>query len=354
MNNSQRIAQVAGADLSLPPDKRPAMYALGVAMLKKEEILKENQGLEQYPGDDALKVISLSAMKNSEQLAQLNQETDAEERERHNRAMESRESELKPTESDKEIQDYLESKGWGNTATNRSRARFDIRKQMRQGGKNDEYVNAGQDATDYADLVMKGNMQLAQVPIKVRGKVVEIINSSGNVLLTTKQREGLQSVERAMSIIDTVDDASKAIHATANVPGAKWAGGLQETAQSWVSPSGNPELAALESGKAALGPIIRTLGEMGNLSEGDIARAVAAVPVSRFMTRKEAEARIKTLRDFVNAARDAIGKTAGKKGNELLQQPGTTGVPQGRAVRDANGKILGYTTDGKTMTPVAR
>lgn len=27
-------------------------------------------------------------------------------------------------------------------------------------------------------------------------------------------------------------------------------------------------------------------------------------------------------------------------------------APQGRAVRDGKGNILGYTTDGKTMTPV--
>ena len=179
-------------------------------------------------------------------------------------------------------------------------------------------------AEDYADSLERGTLQWSQVPAKVRGNVTSIINKRGSVILNTKQREALQSSERAESIINSIDEASKRVHSGATVPGQKWVSGLAETATSIGAPAGNPDLDALQSGAAALGPIIRNLGEMGNLSEGDIARALAAVPVSRFLTRKEAKARLSKLREFVSASRNAVQAVAGKTSKELFK-----GAPQG-------------------------
>ena len=186
----------------------------------------------------------------------------------------------------------------------------------------------------------------------MRGKVTGIVNKRGSVILNTKQREALQSSERAGSIINAIDEASKKVHSGATVPGQKWVSGLAETGASIAFPSGNPDLDALQSGAAALGPIIRNLGEMGNLSEGDIARAVAAVPVSRFMTRKEAEARLGKLREFVAASRNAIQAVAGKTAKELFAGTVPADAPpapakDGYKLKDRAGNVIAESKGGK-------
>ncbi len=250
------------------------------------------------------------------------------------------------TESDKEIDDYLAARGLPKTPFNRDKARFELKQRNRVSPTEGRDIEG--EASDYADALEAGTIQWPQVPTAhgLRSRTMAAINKRGAVILSPKQREGLQSGKRAESIINTIDAASKRVHSGARVPGQKWVSGLAETAESVAAPAGNPDLEALQTGKAALGPIIRNLGEMGNLSEGDIQRALAAVPVSRFLTRKEAESRIATLREFVKASQDAIQAVAGKSARELFPSGGTSAPPGATMkVPGSDGKL--HWSDGK-------
>lgn len=191
--------------------------------------------------------------------------------------------------------------------------------------------SANKQVMSLADLMEQGTQEdWARIPQGARASVEQELKRRGAIILTRKQKEGIQTVERATGIVNTINDLSRSIHTNNPAPFAKWGSGLIEKG-SQIS-TGNPQLAALEAGAASLGPMIRVMGEAGNLSEGDIARALAAVPVSPFLTRAEAEAKLNTLKDFINTARNAIQGVAGKTGNQLLNRP-TGATPSGGTAR---------------------
>lgn len=321
----------------LPPEEQAPAYAQVLATLQQQGIntavLPKTFNPEAVPFWEAM----LTGGKEAADRAV--GEATRKETERHNRAMETKGAAPgAPSDMEQRVQDRLAAKKLPDTPTNRNTAYLELLRE--EGAARREPKDVGDvegEANDYADSLEKGTLQWSQVPIKMRGKVTGIINKRGTVVLNTKQREALQSSERAETIINAIDEASKKVHSGATVPGQKWVSGLAETGASIAFPSGNPDLDALQSGAAALGPIIRNLGEMGNLSEGDIARAVAAVPVSRFLTRKEAEARLSKLREFVAASRNAIQAVAGKTAKELFAPPPKGG--QGMVTfQDSSGK----------------
>lgn len=203
-----------------------------------------------------------------------------------------------------------------------------------------------QTAAYYNTLLENGSIEWPQVPVKngIRDAVVKLRSGSDMPLLNKKQRELWQNTNRAMDVIKSIDEASMKIHSGSTVPGQKWASGMAETAASIVAPEGNPDLDALQVSGAALGSVLRTLGEMGALSEGDVQRGLAAIPVSRFLTRKEAEARLNQLRQFIGAAKNSIESVAGKTSSELFgggntgQAPPASGAATHR-FNPATGKI---------------
>ena len=171
------------------------------------------------------------------------------------------------------------------------------------------------DAESLADMLEQTG-DWARVPAKHRASVQRIITVRGATVLNPKQRESLQTVKQASDIVKDMDEASSAIHTTSTAPFARWGSAGAEKAEQLVF--GNPELARLEAGQAALAPLIRTLGEKGNLANKDIDRAEAAAAFRPQLTRAEAKARLDTLRNFIKSAEEGIRAVAGRTGAQLL------------------------------------
>jgi len=182
----------------------------------------------------------------------------------------------------------------------------------------------------FADMVQREgtNEAMNRVPAKARAPVEQELQRRGTRLVSTAQKQVLQSAEQALAIINEMDEASKAVHTTSDIPFARFGRGASERAEQFVL--GNPQLARLEAQAAALAPLIRSLGEKGNLANEDIARAEAAAAFTPNMTRAEAESRLNTMRRFIETAKTAVANVNAQMGGQA-HQPQSTDQPPGPA-----------------------
>jgi hypothetical protein len=102
---------------------------------------------------------------------------------------------------------------------------------------------------------------------------------------------GMAAIDEAVNQIETL---SRRVNTSNNrlFQSGRWFGGITQL---------DPDSAQLMSMRAYLAPIVRSLGEKGNLSEGDMARAIGAIP-GVTDTREVAQRKINTLKNILGAA----------------------------------------------------
>ena len=165
--------------------------------------------------------------------------------------------------------------------------------------------------------------------------------AQGGVLLTNKAADQLHLSVSAEKNLDTLDQAGKQV-LPAQVPT-----GLGETfADVTINPARrallarvDPRYAAYEHSKAGIISYVRDLANAGRINQAEM--NIIVDRLNNAQTYPALQSAVDTAKAIIRQDRSSL-----VKGGTLS----TTG--QGAPVYDATGKLLGYTADGKTMTPV--
>lgn len=181
-------------------------------------------------------------------------------------------------------------------------------------------ASAGDDDIDsFASGLESGEINMPQVPARLRAQVLERVKSRGGVILSTKQREALQKSKQIDSIINEVESIS--VRANASPGGISLITGAGKQAGNALGFANS--VTELNAAKVSLGQIARGVaGEVGVLTEGDINRALNGFPTPMDSSEK-AKLKITALRQFAETLRRGIQQTAGKNAADLAA-PGTS------------------------------
>ena len=159
---------------------------------------------------------------------------------------------------------------------------------------------------NWARLIISGKAKITEVPnprgSTLRSEVVNAINSSGQLLLSDKDREKLSTLDTAFNVYETIKGLSEKIN-TFGVGGrvtgylSRYIGGVTQY---------NVDIARYNATRQGfVSNVARTLGEKGTLAEGDVQRAINNLPKVND-TKAVAEGKLETLRTILRGAKDSI------------------------------------------------
>ena len=172
------------------------------------------------------------------------------------------------------------------------------------------------DIADYADAVASGQMEITAVPMKVRGAVVSAVKESGRLIVSAKEREGIQALDIPLGIIADIEKYADKINTEQGV--AARTSGVVRSMKSYFGH--DADVTALKSKIGTLALLIRALGEKGTLAEGDVSRAIALIPTVTD-TKTEKDNKIRDLKQILSSAKAVKTKGA-------AQTFGAGGQPQ--------------------------
>ncbi len=112
------------------------------------------------------------------------------------------------------------------------------------------------------------------------------------------EREASRGMAAISEAVNQIESLSARVNTSNNrlLQAGRWVGGVTQL---------DADSSQLMSMRAYLAPIVRSLGEKGNLSEGDMQRAVGAIP-SVTDTREVAQRKITTLKNILGAAQQGF------------------------------------------------
>lgn len=122
-----------------------------------------------------------------------------------------------------------------------------------------------------------------------------ILQSAGKPTVTASAQKDINSISDALNVIKTIEGTSQNIN-TGLGPTARLGGALR-FGKSIIGL--DPAATAFRSNVGYLSRVVRAMGEVGTLNEGDIARAKTLIP-GIGDTKQEAENKISALRDLLN------------------------------------------------------
>jgi predicted metalloprotease len=131
--------------------------------------------------------------------------------------------------------------------------------------------------------------------LSTKQKELDIMTKSKALEEGSSTEQAAQRSEQFVStLLDQLEDLSSKVNTSGYLP-------MQylRSFKAAVAPDSEPDAAELESKKAFLAPLVRQLGEKGNLSDSDIQRAINAIPLVTD-TKIKAQRKMKTLREFFN------------------------------------------------------
>ena len=187
-----------------------------------------------------------------------------------------------------------------------------------------------------------------------KDEITRRAQSTGKLLLNKEERGAIQEVQRALALVNEIDEISKKIHTESTFPLAKYGSGMMERGAQITT--ANPDLSRLDTVGVALRPLLRTLGEKGAISNKDIEGAEKSLPISAAVHRTDASAQLDTVRNFINTAMEGIARTKGRTAAELFggNKPTPSGSSQPR-VGDTkvfpNGKTGKWDGNGWELVP---
>ena len=175
------------------------------------------------------------------------------------------------------------------------------------------------DPANWADRVARGQATLSSVPQAIRGKVVDALGNAQ--IITGKQREQLTGLDQVDAIVSQIENYSKQVNTKYGLNAL--AGGALQNALAKLQNA--PEVQGLQRQIGFLGTLARNLGgNVGALSDADIARAIQLIPVVGDSDTVAAQ-KIADLRSLLRGRRDAILGQAGT----VYRQEGGQIVPSG-------------------------
>ncbi len=169
------------------------------------------------------------------------------------------------------------------------------------------YVPGSNPAVDnWAKLIIAGQAKITDVPnpkgSTMRSDVTNAIATSGQLLLSDKDREKLTTLDTAFNVANTIKSLSEKIN-TFDVVGrvtgylSRYLGGATQY---------NVDVARYNAAREGfVSNVARTLGEKGTLAEGDVARAISNLPTIND-TKAVAKAKLKTLFSILEGTRTSI------------------------------------------------
>ena len=159
---------------------------------------------------------------------------------------------------------------------------------------------------NWAKLIISGQAKITEVPnpkgSTLRSDVINAINSSGQLLLSDKDREKLSTLDTAFNVYETIKGLSEKINTfgvTGRVTGylKRYVGGATQY---------NTDIARYNATRQGfVSNVARTLGEKGTLAEGDVQRAINNLPTVND-TEAVARGKLETLRIILQGAKDSI------------------------------------------------
>jgi hypothetical protein len=181
--------------------------------------------------------------------------------------------------------------------------------------------DTAEDVADFAQAVATGQMEITAVPIKLRAAVVGAVKDSGQLIVSAKEREGIQALDIPLGIISDIERYADKINTESGISAR--AGGALRSIK--ATAGYDPDVTALRSKVGTLALLIRALGEKGTLAEGDVARAIALIP-SVTDTKQEKDNKIRDLRQILQSAKEVKTKGASQTfGQGVNNQVNTTG-----------------------------
>lgn len=188
---------------------------------------------------------------------------------------------------------------------------------------------------DWVKLIASGQSKLTEVPnprgSTLRSDVASALIKNGQVLLSDKDREKLSVLDTAFNVADSIKALSEKINTfgtTGRITGyaGRLLGGWLQT---------DEDIARYDSmRKGFVANVARTLGEKGALAEGDIQRAIDALPTTND-TKDVAEGKIKTFYSILEGAKTSIVQ----KSTEPLNKT-TSGTIQNANQTQTNDELL--------------
>lgn len=169
------------------------------------------------------------------------------------------------------------------------------------------YVPGSNPTVDnWARLIISGQAKITDVPnpkgSTMRSDVTNAIATSGQLLLSEKDREKLSTLDTAFNVYETIKELSEKIN-TFGVGGrvtgylSRYIGGATQF---------NTDIARYNATRQGfVSNVARTLGEKGTLAEGDVARAINNLPTVND-TQAVAQGKLETLRKILQGAKDSI------------------------------------------------
>jgi len=169
------------------------------------------------------------------------------------------------------------------------------------------YVPGSNPTVDnWARLIISGQAKITDVPnpkgSTMRSDVTNAIATSGQLLLSDKDREKLSTLDTAFNVYETIKGLSEKIN-TFGVGGritgalSRYVGGKTQF---------NTDIARYDAARQGfVSNVARTLGEKGTLAEGDVQRAINNLPTVND-TKAVAEGKLETLRTILQGAKDSI------------------------------------------------
>lgn len=169
------------------------------------------------------------------------------------------------------------------------------------------YVPGSNPTVDnWAKLIISGQAKITEVPnpkgSTLRSDVVNAINSSGQLLLSDKDREKLSTLDTAFNVYETIKGLSEKIN-TFGVGGrvagylGRYIGGITQY---------DTDIARYNAVRQGfVSNVARTLGEKGTLAEGDVQRAISNLPTAND-TMAVAKGKLETLRKILQGAKESI------------------------------------------------
>src|SRR3990167_7563360 len=160
----------------------------------------------------------------------------------------------------------------------------------------------------YAEDLESGQIETTNVPVKLRGKVLALIKSRGGVVVSKDKREQINAFQSAQQIVNDIEEISKKVNTETGFRSVI----VGRTRQAAALAQEDPDVSLFQSKRGTLGLLIRALGERGVLTEGDIQRAGALIPLVTD-SKTVAERKINALRGLMtNIEKTRLG-AAGQK-----------------------------------------
>ncbi len=225
-------------------------------------------------------------------------------------------------EADKNTQNQTVDTAEGVMQYNPKTGRYDIRvgsikpPAAKAGAGGDDEIQA------YVGSLARGEVTPANVPVAIRGKVLEEAKKQGVSIMSDTERQNITGLDSAMSIIDDIRGYSEKIHTHEGLTARGV--GLLRSGEALIGHDN--DVSALQSKAGELAILIRALGEKGALAEGDVTRAIQLIPVSPSMTQTEAKNRLHDVEEILKKVKEGKVRAATQPLVTLPNAGGKAGI----------------------------